>query len=69
MLEYEYTLERKRVNRQRELKLNKTNDRDYASKINILWIVIKRILQLWDRTMNKYRYDLEMWKQYLCFCY
>lgn len=44
VLEYEYALERRRIHKQKELKLNKTNDRDYASKALILCKVIKRIL-------------------------
>lgn len=30
--------------------------------------VMKRIIKLWDRTMHKFKYDLDLWKQYLQFC-
>lgn len=35
--------------------------------INI-FIVVRRIIKLWDRTMHKYRFRAYLWKQYLSFC-
>ncbi len=33
-----------------------------------MYLVIKRILKLWDRTMHKFKYRTYLWKQYLSFC-
>jgi U3 small nucleolar RNA-associated protein 6 len=42
-------------------KYKKTDTRDFT--------IVKRAIRLWDRTMHKYRYRIELWKQYLAFCY
>ncbi|KAM3135366.1 hypothetical protein pb186bvf_012524 [Paramecium bursaria] len=61
VLDYEYRLERQRRARALELGIKKFNNRDFT--------IVKRIINLWDRIMNKYRYRIDLWKQYLCFCY
>ncbi|KRX10234.1 hypothetical protein PPERSA_07319 [Pseudocohnilembus persalinus] len=60
-IDFEYSLERNRRKRQAELKIKKENERDYQ--------IIKRIIQLWDKATTKYKYDINLWKQYLSFCY
>jgi U3 small nucleolar RNA-associated protein 6 len=32
------------------------------------FVIIKRIINLWNRTMHKFKFDIELWKQYLDFC-
>lgn len=32
------------------------------------FVIVKRIIRLWDRTMHKYKFKLHLWKQYLKFC-
>ena len=36
--------------------------------IFILILVVKRIIKLWDRTMHKFKHNVDLWKQYLQFC-
>jgi U3 small nucleolar RNA-associated protein 6 len=43
------------------LHIKKVTTRDYA--------IVKRIIYIWDRIMNRFRYNIELWKQYLSFCY
>ncbi|CAD8044579.1 unnamed protein product [Paramecium primaurelia] len=61
LLDYEYGLERLRRQRNKERQIKKVTTRDYA--------IVKRIIYIWDRIMNKYRYNIDLWKQYLSFCY
>ncbi|CAD8139972.1 unnamed protein product [Paramecium pentaurelia] len=61
LLDYEYGLERLRRQRNKERQVKKVTTRDYA--------IVKRIIYIWDRIMNKYRYNIDLWKQYLSFCY
>lgn len=42
-------------------KYKKANSKDFT--------IVKRIIQLWDRTMHRYRYRIDLWKQYLSFCF
>lgn len=54
LLEYEYTLERLRRERNKQLKIKKVTTRDFA--------IVKRIIYIWDKIMNKYRYNIDLWK-------
>ena len=54
VLDYEYRLERQRRARALELGIKKFNNRDFT--------IVKRIINLWDRIMNKYRYRIDLWK-------
>lgn len=66
-IEYEYEVERIRRYRQETLgeqldpRFKKANTKDFS--------VVKRIIRLWDRTMHRYRYRIDLWKEYLAFCY
>ncbi|KAL4453212.1 hypothetical protein ABPG74_015443 [Tetrahymena malaccensis] len=61
VIEYEYGLEKMRRKRFKALKIKKENQKDFA--------IIRRILQLWDKITYKFRYRVDIWKQYLSFCY
>ena len=30
--------------------------------------IVRRIVQLFDRTANKFKYNIDIWKEYLKFC-
>jgi hypothetical protein len=32
------------------------------------FVLINRIIRLWDRTTHKFKYDVNLWKQFLDFC-
>lgn len=60
-INYEYEVERKRCQRFKELKIRRKSRKDFA--------IVKRIIQLWDKITYKFKYDIQLWKQYLCLCY
>lgn len=66
-IEFEYEVERIRRYRQEccseqlDPRFRKANTKDFS--------VVKRIIRLWDRTMYRYRYRIDLWKEYLAFCY
>eukprot|EP01017_Pseudomicrothorax_dubius_P027793 TRINITY_DN3245_c0_g2_i2.p1 TRINITY_DN3245_c0_g2~~TRINITY_DN3245_c0_g2_i2.p1 ORF type:complete len:616 (-),score=136.02 TRINITY_DN3245_c0_g2_i2:26-1873(-) len=59
-IEYELELEDTRQKRFKALKGKKINKRDYS--------IIKRIIFLFDRATHKFRYNNDIWKEYLTFC-
>ena len=42
-------------------KYKRANTKDFT--------IVKRAIRLWDRTLHKYRFRIDLWKQYLLFCH
>ena len=59
-IQYEMSLETLRKERFIDLQMKRIKESDYH--------IIKRIIMLFDRTTNKFRYYKDAWKQYLRFC-
>ena len=60
-IEYEYTLERERKKRVKELDVKKETGSDYQ--------IIKRIIRLYDRMCGRFKYQVDLWMDYLRFAY
>ena len=41
---------------------------DFISMFLGYFLVVRRIIKLWERTMFKFKYNVELWKQFLQFC-
>lgn len=39
-----------------------------SSVLFMLTVVVRRIIKLWERTMFKFKYNVDLWKQFLDFC-
>ena len=60
-IQFEIDLEQQRKSRYLELEITKEQPRDF--------LILKRIIQLYDKLTTKYKNDMTLWKQYLAFCF
>lgn len=59
-IQFEMGLETQRKERFEELNIKRKKESDYH--------IIKRIILLFDRVCHKFKYNIDIWKQYLRFC-
>ncbi len=65
-IEFEYKIERER--RYRIKNNSQTIDPYFKKEGKTDFTIVKRIIRLWDRTLHKFKYRVDLWKQYLHFC-